>query len=279
MQEVGGRYPAIPVRGPAQLGGQSGLHFDAAIFDMDGVVTDTAGVHARAWKQMFDAFLEARSKTEHGPHEEFDIGRDYLAYVDGRPRYDGVESFLASRGIRLPRGDPSDPPGFESVCGLGNSKNAIFRRIIERDGVRTFDSSVEMIREMGRRSVRTALATSSYNASEILGRTGLAALFRAVVDGAESARRGLRGKPDPDIFTAAALDIGARNDRSIVVEDAVPGVLAGVRGGFALVVGIARKGNADELRASGAGLVVRDLSETSLEHLSQLAQDRRTITG
>lgn len=261
----------------ARLGGEgAGLCFAAAIFDMDGVVTNTAAAHSDAWKQTFDDFLKSREATHDEPFTEFTRDGDYLAFVDGRPRYNGVEAFLKSRGIELPRGRPNDPPGCETVCGLGNRKNVIFNQIIERDGVRTFDSTVSLAREMIRRGVKIGLATSSYNSEEVLGRTGMLRLFTTVVDGAESARRGLKGKPEPDIFTAAAADLKVPNKQAIVIEDAVSGVQAGAKGGFALVVGIAREGNARELQESGADIVVRDLSETSLEQINQLVQDKRT---
>jgi beta-phosphoglucomutase-like phosphatase (HAD superfamily) len=242
---------------------------------MDGVITDTASVHAASWKQAFDTYLRSREGLSRQPFKEF-TSADYLAYVDGRPRYSGVEAFLKSRGIELPRGTPNDPPTSETVCGLGNRKNVIFNQIIDRDGVRTFDSTVSLAREMCRRGIKIGLATSSYNSEEVLGRTGVPRLFATVVDGAESARRGLRGKPEPDIFSAAAADLGVPNDQAIVIEDAVSGVQAGAKGGFAFVIGIAREGNALELRENGADVVVRDLSETSIEQINQLVQDKRT---
>lgn len=252
------------------------MKFEAAIFDMDGVVTNTTSAHSSAWKQAFDEFLRSWSARRNEPFVEFTRDRDYLAYVDGRPRYNGVEAFLKSRGIALPRGLPSDTPGSETVCGVGNKKNVIFNQIIERDGVRTFDSTVLLARELIRRGVKVGLATSSYNAEEVLGKTGMPPLFETVVDGVESARRGLKGKPEPDIFAAAAADLGVANEQAIVFEDAVSGVQAGAKGGFALVVGIAREGNEHELRRNGADLVVRDLSETSIEQINRLVQDKRT---
>jgi HAD superfamily hydrolase (TIGR01509 family) len=243
---------------------------------MDGVVTDTAAAHGDAWKQTFDGFLRTRAQTHGEPFVEFTREGDYLRFVDGRPRYNGVESFLRSRRIELRRGTPNDPPGCETVCGLGNRKKAIFNTIIEREGVRTFESTVALAREMVRRGIRIGLATSSYNAEEVLGKAGMPRLFATVVDGVESSRRGLRGKPEPDIFSAAAADLGVLNEQTIVIEDAVSGVQAGAKGGFALIVGIARECNARELQESGADIVVRDLSETSLEQINQLVQDKRT---
>ena len=256
--------------------GSLGLCFEAAIFDMDGVVTDTTSAHSDAWKQMFDEFLRFRAAGNNERFSEFTRDRDYLAYVDGRPRYSGVEAFLKSRGIELSRGTPHDLPGRETVCGLGNKKNAIFNQIIERDGVKTFDSTVSLVREMRRHGIKIGLATSSYNSEEVLGRTGTAHLFETVVDGVQSARRGLKGKPEPDIFAAAAANLGVSNAQAIVVEDAISGVQAGAKGGFALVIGIARGGNAFELQKNGADMVVQDLSETSLEQINRLVQDKRT---
>ncbi len=242
---------------------------------MDGVVTDTAAAHGDAWKQTFDGFLRTRAQTRGEPFVEFTREGDYVRFVDGRPRYNGVESFLRSRGIELSRGTPNDPPGCETVCGLGNRKKAIFNTIIEREGVKTFESTVVLTREMVRRGIRIGLATSSYNAEEVLGKAGMSRLFAAVVDGLESSRRGLKGKPEPDIFSAAAADLGVQNEQAIVIEDAVSGVQAGAKGGFALVIGIARDGNALELRNNGADMVVGDLSETSLEHINRLVQEKR----
>jgi len=268
--------PSVESCGVCKENGDRRLHFKAAIFDMDGVVTDTTAAHSKAWKQMFDAFLRFRAASHPEPFREFTREHDYLAYVDGRPRYDGVEAFLTSRGIELPRGTPNDPPGRESICGLGNEKNVIFNRIVEGEGVATFDSTVALIREMISRGIRIGLATSSYNSDEILRRSGTTHLFATVVDGAESARRGLKGKPEPEIFSAAAADLGASNAQSIVIEDAVSGVQAGAKGRFALVIGIARGSNALELQKNGADVVVRDLSETSLEEINRLVQDKRT---
>jgi beta-phosphoglucomutase-like phosphatase (HAD superfamily) len=255
------------------------LCFKAAIFDMDGVVTNTAAAHSNAWKETFDGFLRLRATARHEPFAEFTREGDYRAYVDGRPRYNGVEAFLKSRGIELPRGTPDDAPGRETICGLGNQKNVIFNQIIEREGIRTFDSTVSLVSEMIRRGIKVGLATSSYNSEEVLGRTNTAHLFATVVDGVESAKRGLKGKPDPDIFAAAAGDLGVPIARAIVIEDAVTGVQAGVKGGFALVIGIARDGNVLELQKNGADLVVRDLAETSIEQINRLVQDKRARTG
>jgi len=239
---------------------------------MDGVITRTALVHSAAWKRMFDEYLRRRAERLGERFVEFAHATDYLAYVDGRPRYQGVESFLNSRGIDLPPGSAEDFPDRETICGLGNRKNAYFNQILERDGVQLFDSSIALIREMRRRGVKIGLATSSKNSLVILKRTGAAHLFATVVDGVVSAQLGLKGKPAPDIFTTAAANLGVSNARTIVVEDAVPGVQAGAKGGFALVIGVAREENARELRANGADLVVTDLGETNVDEISRMVR-------
>lgn len=254
------------------------LAFDAVIFDMDGVVTRTAAVHSKAWKRMFDEYLQARALRLNEPFREFTHGGDYLAYVDGKPRYTGVDSFLRSRGVILAQGTPEDPEGNETVCGLGNRKNALFNEIIRTEGVGLYDSTIALIGGLLSRGVKVGLATSSRNSSLILGRTGTASLFGTVVDGLVSEQLGLKGKPEPDIFTTAAASLGVPCSRSIVVEDAVSGVQAGSRGGFALVVGVAREHNGHELQAAGADLIVEDLGETSIDELNRLTRSRNPLS-
>jgi beta-phosphoglucomutase family hydrolase len=255
--------------------GEARREFDAAIFDMDGVITQTAAVHSLAWKRMFDEYLRARVGKYNEPFNEFTHAHDYLAYVDGRPRYKGVETFLKSRGITLPLGSSEDLPGTETICGLGNRKNAIFNQIIESEGVGLFDSTVALIEEMRQRGIKVGLATSSRNAAVVLNKTGTAHLFATVVDGLVSEKLGLKGKPEPDIFTTASANLGVPGARAIVVEDAVSGVQAGARGGFALVIGVARENNARELRDHGADVVVRDLAEISLQQINRLVLYKR----
>ncbi len=273
------RPPAIPGRGSTRVDGRPELHFEAAIFDMDGVVTNTTAAHSQAWKQMFDEYLRNRAASHQEAFVEFTHARDYLGHVDGRPRHEGVEAFLKSRGIIIPRGTPEDKLGSETIYALGSRKNAVFNEIIEREGVSVFNGTIAMIREMLERGIRVGLATSSYNSSTILRRTGITDLFETVVDGLDLAVRGLKGKPEPDIFKAAAADLGVSVAQTIIFEDAVSGVQAGVRGGFALVVGIARENNAGELSRNGADVVVRDLAETTLEQIDGLVQDKRTRAG
>jgi beta-phosphoglucomutase family hydrolase len=235
--------------------------FDAVIFDMDGVVTDTATVHAAAWKRVFDQYLEARSRRSAGIAQPFDADADYRRYVDGRPRYDGVSSFLESRRIFLPYGDPSDPPERETVCGLGNRKDGVFLEQLQRDGARAFPGTVALTRALMVAHVPTAIISSSRNMSQVLAAARIADLFPVRVDGNDAARLGLPGKPDPAIFLEAARRLKADASRSAVVEDAIAGVEAGRRGGFALVIGVDRTGHRDVLIEAGADVVVSDLGE------------------
>jgi beta-phosphoglucomutase family hydrolase len=244
--------------------------FDAVIFDMDGVITDTASVHAAAWKETFDTYLRGRGQ----PFMEF-TAADYLAYVDGRPRYKGVQAFLDSRGIRLEFGRSDDAPGRDTVCGLGNQKNSLFNRLLE-EGVKTFDSSVALVKDLHRHGIKVGLATSSKNGAAILSATRTTDLFDTVVDGNVSESLGLKGKPEPDIFTTASDNMRVPYGRAVVVEDAATGVQAGVAGGFALVVGVARSGNAGELYDHGADVVVGDLAEASVEKIDHWVQTKRS---
>jgi beta-phosphoglucomutase family hydrolase len=228
----------------------------ACLFDMDGVLTETATVHAAAWKEMFDAFLERR-----GAEPPFDEVRDYDAYVDGKPRYDGVRGFLESRGIELPEGSPDDPPDAETVCGLGNRKNELVQRLIRERGVKAFDGSVRFVRAARDAGLRTAVVSSSANTHEVLDAAGIAGLFETVVDGHSIDERHLHGKPAPDSFLAAAEDLGVPAAEAAVFEDALAGVEAGRAGRFGCVVGVNRSDEADALREHGADVVVEDLAE------------------
>jgi len=251
------------------------LNFDAVIFDMDGVITKTAVVHSNAWKNMFDEYLHFREKTYNEPFKEFTHTDDYLPYVDGRPRYQGVERFLKSRGINIPFGDPNDEPKKETACGLGNRKNEFFNKVLEEDGVGLYDSTIKMIKELLARGIKVGVATSSKNCDVILGKAGIADLFETQVDGVVSAKIGLKGKPEPDIFTTAADNLGVKYSRAIVVEDAVSGVQAGAKGNFGLVLGVAREDNAHELKSNGADVVVEDLSEISIEEMDKYLVEKQ----
>ncbi len=238
--------------------------FDAVIFDLDGVITQTAAVHEIAWAEMFDRFLQTRSEAEGTEFRPFTTA-DYGAYVDGKPRYDGVQSFLESRGIELPRGDVSDPPESETVSGLGNRKNVEFMRIVEERGVEPFASSVGFVHGLEAVGIKTALFSSSRNAVPVLDAAGLGDLFEIKIDGNVGADLGLPGKPDPAVLLEATRRLGATPERTAVVEDALSGVEAGRRGGFKLVIGVDRIGQADELAASGADVVVPDLERVAVE--------------
>ena len=233
----------------------------ACLFDLDGVITKTAVVHARAWKEMFDEYLRERSEQTGEPFVPFDTRADYERYVDGKKRADGTRSFLASRGIELPEGDPDDDPGAATINGLGNRKNEILLRRIRNDGVEVYDGSVRYLHAVRAAGVRSAVVSSSANTAEVLAVTGLTDLFDARVDGLVARERGLPGKPAPDTFLEGAAELGVDARQAVVFEDALAGVEAGHAGGFALVVGVDRVGQADALREHGADVVVQDLAE------------------
>ncbi|MFI1562038.1 beta-phosphoglucomutase family hydrolase [Streptomyces sp. NPDC020490] len=239
---------------------QLGLPEDiqACLFDLDGVVTKTAVVHAAAWKETFDAFLRERDGEGFRP---FDAGADYDEYVDGRPRADGVRTFLASRGIELPEGHPDDPPQAQTVNGVGNRKNVLLLERIRTQGVETYDGTLRYIREARARGLKTAIVSSSANTRDVLHSTGIEDLFDVRVDGVVAAERGLPGKPRPDTFLAAARDLGVEPSRAAVFEDALAGMDAGRSGRFGYVVGVDRVGQSEALYAHGADIVVKDLAE------------------
>jgi beta-phosphoglucomutase family hydrolase len=230
----------------------------ACLFDLDGVLTSTAAVHAAAWKQMFDAFLRSRQGPGTGP---FDAVADYDEYVDGRPRADGVRTFLASRGIRLPEGQEDDPPERETVQGLGKRKNLLVLDVIRRQGVEAYPGSVRYVDAVRAAGLRAAVVSSSANCREVLAAAGIADRFDTVVDGRTARERRLAGKPRPDTFLAAAADLGVGADRAAVFEDALAGMDAGRSGGFGYVVGVDRVGQREALLAHGADTVVSDLVE------------------
>ncbi len=236
-------------------------HIAACLFDLDGVLTETATLHAEAWKQMFDAYLRRRATRAGEEFRPFDADADYEAYVDGKPRYDGVRSFLASRGIELPEGDPHDSASAETVTGLGNRKNELVLRLIHERGVETFPGSLRFVRAVRAVGLHTAVVSASANCREVLHAAGIDDLFEARVDGVTLGRRHLRGKPAPDSFLAAAAALDVEPAHAAVFEDAPAGVAAGRAGGFGFVVGVDRAGQADTLRAEGADVVVADLAE------------------
>jgi beta-phosphoglucomutase family hydrolase len=233
----------------------------ACLFDLDGVLTKTAKIHAAAWKQMFDDFLRGRAEQRGDAFVPFDEVKDYERYVDGRPRYDGVASFLDARGIELDRGTPQDPPGAETIHGLGNRKNEIVLGMIERDGVETYEGSVDYVRAAREAHMAAAVVSSSSNAHQVLAAAGIEKLFDAVIDGRLADREHLHGKPAPDTYLAGARAVGSRAAEAAVFEDAIAGVEAGRAGNFGCVVGVDRLGQADALKAHGADVVVADLGD------------------
>lgn len=239
--------------------------YDAVVFDLDGVITRTATTHATAWKAMFDEYLQRRAAERGEPFRPFDMDGDYRRYVDGKPRYDGVESFLASRGLRLPYGSPGDPPRRETVCGLGNRKNEFFLRVVKERGVEVYGSTVRLIRELRSAGLKTAVVSSSKNTATILEAVRLTDQFDAKVDGADATRLGLKGKPAPDTFLEAVARLKVDPERAIVVEDAISGVRAGREGRFGCVLGVDRAGHPEALAAAGADVVVPDLEAVRVE--------------
>ena len=235
--------------------------YDAVLFDLDGVITDTASIHAVCWKQMFDEYLQKRATQRGEAFRPFDPVEDYRLHVDGKPRFDGVRDFLRSRDIQLPEGSPHDPPEAETVGGLGNRKNHLVTRAIEEKGVEAYEGSVRFIGQLHRQGFKVAVVSSSENCEAVLRSARVDGLFEVRVDGAMVEAQHLAGKPAPDTFLIAARLLGVEPARAVVVEDALSGVEAGLAGNFGLVVGVARRGNAEELRRHGAHLVVNDLGE------------------
>jgi beta-phosphoglucomutase family hydrolase len=258
-----GRASARPAVGPTSLAAVLGLPDEvrACLFDLDGVLTKTATVHAAAWKQMFDEYLRARAARTGEKFEPFDPVADYGEYVDGKPRYDGVRSFLGSRGIELPEGEEDDPPSAETIHGLGNRKNELVLRMIREQGVEAYEGSVRYLNAARDAGLRRAVVSSSANAHDVLKAAGIDELFEARIDGVVAEREELKGKPAPDTFLAAARALEVNPDQAAVFEDAVAGVAAGRAGDFACVVGVDRVGHAEALRENGATIVVRDLEE------------------
>lgn len=243
--------------------------FTTVIFDLDGVVTRTAKVHSAAWKIVFDNFLKKKKQKSSNSFKKFSYENDYLPCVDGKPRYEGVQSFLKSRNIKLPRGNPSDPPGVETVCGLGNKKNKVFRKVVKERPIEIFKSTLNLIRDLKANGIHVGLASSSKNCRLVLKAAELENHFETCVDGVVSAELGLKGKPESDIFIKAAENLGAKPSESVIVEDAVSGVKAGKNGLFGLVIGLARKNNAQELLKNGADIVLDDFEGVSTRQIDK----------
>ena len=233
----------------------------ACLFDLDGVLTDTASVHKKAWKAMFDSYLRERSDRTGEPFVEFDPAGDYLTYIDGKKREDGVRSFLSARGITLPDGDPDDDASAETVYGLGNRKNELFHQTIRDDGVKVFEGSRRYLEAVAAAGLAVAVVSSSANTREVLEVTGLDKFVQHRVDGVTMREEHIEGKPAPDSFLRAGELLGVRPGEAAVFEDALAGVEAGKRGQFGCVVGVDRVGQAEALRRNGATIVVTDLAE------------------
>ncbi len=234
---------------------------EACLFDLDGVLTDTAVIHAAAWKQAFDSLLAQRAGASGGGFRSFDAVRDYDEFVDGRPRDDGIRAFLASRGITLDEGSPDDPPAMATVHGVGRFKNDLFVARLAGEGIRAYPGSRRFLAAVRAEAIKCAVVSSSTNCAAVLTAAGIAGLFDVVVDGTTARRRHLAGKPAPDTYLAAARDLGVEPSRAAVFEDALAGVAAGRAGGFAWVVGVDRVDQGEALRAHGADVVVSDLAE------------------
>jgi beta-phosphoglucomutase family hydrolase len=233
----------------------------ACLFDLDGVLTDTARVHTRAWKGMFDAYLEWRAQRAHTAFVPFDRAEDYPTYIDGKTREDGVRSFLASRDITLPEGNPSDPNTAETVYGLGNRKNALFQQLLQKNGVDVFEGSRRYLEAVHAAGIPAAVVSSSANTEQVLEITGLDKLVQQRVDGVTIRDEHLRGKPAPDAFLRGAQLLDVEPANAAVFEDALAGVAAGRAGHFGFVIGVDRLGHADALRRNGADVVVTDLAQ------------------
>lgn len=235
--------------------------YRAVLFDLDGVLTPTATVHAEAWKRAFDEFLDAWAHSTGTTQEPFDVDADYRAHVDGRPRYDGVAAFLGSRGIDLPWGDPGDPPGFATICAVGNLKNELVTEILQTRGIEAYPGSLRLIDALEDLGLTLAVVSASANAGAVLEGAGIARRFQVRVDGVVASELGLAGKPRPDPFLEAARRAGVEPADAVVVEDAVAGVEAGVAGEFGAVIGVDRHDDPAGLETAGATLVVADLDD------------------
>ncbi len=253
--------------------------FEAVIFDLDGVITKTADIHSKAWKLMFDSYLYDRNLRFGEPFKEFSNETDYLTFVDGKPRYEGVKDFLASRAIDIPYGEISDSTDKETICGLGNRKNIYFNEILNKDGVETYKSTIDLIHELRKKGIKVGVASSSKNCKTVLKAANLIDLFATCVDGETSLELGLKGKPEADIFIKAADNLGIACDNVVIVEDAISGVQAGKKGNFGLILGIAREDNMQDLYINGADIVVRDIEEIGFKGLVKWFEEGKDEDG
>lgn len=235
--------------------------FEAMLFDLDGVLTPTAKIHAACWKRVFDEFLKSRAEETGEPFVPFDLPQDYHQYVDGKPRYPGVESFLASRNIQLPYGDPKEPPNQTTVCGIGNGKDNYFATVLKEDGIEAFPGAVALVKNLRNKGIKTAVVSSSRNCRPVLKAANITHLFDTIMDGKVAEKLQIPGKPAPDTFLRAASDLSVAPEKAVVFEDAIAGVQAGKQGQFGWVVGIAEADNAQALLDNGANIVVADLGD------------------
>lgn len=240
-------------------------HFDAVIFDLDGVIIQSVKLHARAWKKLFDEFLMNFEKKSGVSYKPFDIVKDYKIYLDGKPRYAGIESFLKSRQIDLEYGKPENLPSQNTICGLGNRKNIIFQNLLKKEGVKVYDISINFLYSLRKTGYKTAIVSSSKNCKAILKQLGISDLFDIIIDGIRSEQENIRGKPQPDIFLVAIHDLNVKPERTMVIDDALAGVLAGYRSGARCVVGVNRDDQESSLRKFGANQVVSELNEIIFE--------------
>lgn len=238
--------------------------YKAVLFDLDGVLTSTEKMHADCWKEMFDELLKKNSIANKKKFIPFDIEKDYLKYVDGKPRYKGVKDFLDSRDIDIPEGTPDSPPDELSICGLGNKKNQLFNQKIKNEPVEIYKSSIDLVKHLKNKAFKLGVVSSSKNCKTILDAAGIQDLFEVRVDGIVAEEMGLNGKPMPDTYIEASNKLGVEVGQAVVVEDAISGVQAGKNGNFGLVIGIARKKNNKDLKLNGADIVVNDLDEIQL---------------
>ena len=235
--------------------------FEAMLFDLDGVLTPTAKIHAACWKRVFDEFLQSRTDATGEPFVPFELPQDYLSYVDGKPRYPGVEGFLTSRNIQLPYGDPQAPPNQTTVCGIGNGKDSYFATVLQEDGIEAFPGAIALVKTLKEQGIKTAVVSSSRNCKAVLKAANITHLFDTIMDGRVAETLKLPGKPAPDTFLRAAADLSVAPEKAVVFEDALVGVQAGKQGQFGFVVGVAEPSNAQALLDSGANIVVADLGE------------------
>ena len=249
----------------------------AVIFDLDGVVTDTAEAHRHSWKALFDDYLQQRAKREKEEFVPFDVESDYLSYVDGRPRYMGVKTFLESRKINLPQGNPEDSPDQETICGLGNKKNLLFQETLEQEGVDIIDSTLEWIQALKESGIQVAMATSSKNGPRVLQKSNLTQLFAKTVDGNDIQEMDLKGKPEPDMFLEASKRLGVPAIDCAIVEDALSGVRAGQKGHFGAVIGFVRANTEKALKANGADVAVDDLRTLKLSLLEDIQKNKMEV--